>query len=91
MIRRVEYAQPTTTVVGPVAGRLYRSPFSPLLFALTLVICTQKILDYWIGSFAIFGNFEVNKNCHFWQFLESDMRCKILPEMAKKWLKFSLE
>ena len=22
-------------------------------------------------SFAIFGNYEVNKNCHFWQFLDS--------------------
>ena len=22
-------------------------------------------------SFAIFGNFEVDKDCHFWQFLDS--------------------
>ena len=37
-------------------------------------------------SFAIFGNFEVNKNCHFWQFLDSI----ITDENAKYWQKSDL-
>ena len=31
-----------------------------------VIICLEELC-----SFAIFGNFEVNKNCHFWQFLTS--------------------
>ena len=36
---------------------------------------------YQLCSFATFGNFEVNKNCQFWQFLE----CFIANRDAKYW------
>ena len=47
-----------------------------------------------VCSFAIFGNFEVNKNCHVWQFFDSiitDENAKYCQKWQKKWLKFPIE
>ena len=37
-----------------------------------------------VCSFAIFGNFEVNRNCHFWLLLDSIITDENVPEMEKK-------
>ena len=42
-----------------------------------------------VCSFAIFGNFEVNKNCRFWQFLDSIITDEN-PKYCQKWQKSEL-
>ena len=48
---------------------------------------STSTLPLQVCSFAIFGNFEVNKNCHFWQFLDSiitDENAKYCQKWQKK-------